>query len=170
MGSSGKGLAVLALLIGLGGLGLGIYSTFILPPQISQQNEKEINVKEIGFDTEYSPMVYSLKLSPGEEIPDLEISLTIAEGDTLYLEFSAIARIYAPVTANRIDLYFAINGVMKVYPHLQLAAETESMLSANLEYVSNDLVAGTYNITILAYSTNINCYLKDITLFGMVLA
>jgi hypothetical protein len=141
-----------------------------LLPQISQQNEKEINVKEIGFETQYSPIVYILKLSPGEEIPDLEISLTNAQGDTLYLEFSALARIYAPVTANRIDVFFAIDGVKNIYPNIVLATETESMISANLVYVLNDLTAGTYNITIWASTTNTNGYLTDMTLFGMVLA
>jgi len=99
----GSGLAIIALIIGIGGLGIGFYSVIILPDVIVQQasgntqtliddhthvNEhthiSEITeiwtVKQVG--TFYTGSSYS-------DMTDMDVTITVKAGETVYVMFNA---------------------------------------------------------------------------------
>ena len=82
----GNGLAILALLIGLGGLGFGIYSVIILPDVIIQEASGESNINQIWtveqVGTFYPGTSYS-------DMTDMDVTITVNAGETIYVMFNA---------------------------------------------------------------------------------
>ena len=92
----GSGLALLALLIGFGGLGLGVYSVFILPDTIIAQTLTQVpapptpptNPSEIiQIWTKEQPAIYYTGGSYNE-VPDMDITITVNTGETVVIVFN----------------------------------------------------------------------------------
>ena len=80
-----NGLAIFALLIGLGGLGLGLYSVFILPNTIIAQTTNNSEIMQIW--TAEQPAVYYTSGSYGD-IPDTDIIITVNTGENVVILFN----------------------------------------------------------------------------------
>ena len=104
MGSSGKGLGIIALLFAMGALGLGVYQ-IILPPA-SPPDIPE--APQIYVGTNYE--IVTLYLDVIELIPNLNVTYNVNAGDSILLEFSCEIHIDCSGGSQSIDFYFEING------------------------------------------------------------
>ncbi len=80
MSERGKGLTILTFLIGICGIGLGIYAIFFQPQQPSVVS----NIWAVEQDGSYSPLgTYS-------DMPNMNVLITVNTGETVYGTFSAL--------------------------------------------------------------------------------
>ena len=79
-------LAIIALIIGVGGLGFGFYSVIILPDVIIQQASGESEINQI-WTVEQSGVFYTGD-SYGD-MTDMDVTITVNEGETVYVMFNA---------------------------------------------------------------------------------
>jgi hypothetical protein len=84
----GKGnvLAIIALIIGLGGLGFGFYSVIILPDTIIQQASGSSEITHI-WTVEQSGIFYTG--SSYGDMTDMDVTITVSAGETVYVMFNA---------------------------------------------------------------------------------
>jgi len=75
-------LAIFALLIGLGGLGLGLYSVFILQPT-DPTNPSEI----MQIWTAEQPTIYYTSTSYND-IPDMDLTISVNTGENVLILFN----------------------------------------------------------------------------------
>ena len=168
MGKS-SGLAILALLIGFGGLGLGLYSVFILPDTIIAQTLTQVptppsNPSEIiQIWTKEQPAVYYTTGSY-VEVPDMDLTITVNTGETVVIIFNG------QFTG---DMAFLIGGVRFMRDNVEIPnsrrefnidASVGSLMgySLNAYVLIDNLAAGTYEIEVQAWSAGVNLdYLHD---------
>ena len=84
MGKS-SGLAIFALLIAFGGLGLGLYSVFILPDTIIAQTTNNSEIIQIW--TKEQPAIYYTGGSYND-VPDMDLTITVNTGETVVIIFN----------------------------------------------------------------------------------
>ena len=146
----GSGLAVFALLIGLGGLGLGLYSVFILPNTIIAQTTNNSEIKQIW--TKEQPAVYYTTTSY-VEVPDMDITITVNTGETVVIVFNGqfhgspgllyggvrFMRDNVEIPNSRRDFSIEVTGVVVM----------GNSITAHI--LIDNLVAGTYEIELQAY-------------------
>ena len=84
----GKGnvLAFIALIIGIGGLGIGFYSVIILPDVIVQQASGESNVNQM-WTVEQAAAFYAG--SSYGDMTDMDVTITVNAGEIVYVMFNA---------------------------------------------------------------------------------
>ena len=83
----GNALAIIALIVGIGGLGFGFYSVIILPDTIIQQASGESNINQI-WTVEQAGVFY-----PGTsygDMTDMDVTTTVNAGETVYVMFNAL--------------------------------------------------------------------------------
>ena len=160
MGKS-NGLAILALLIAFGGLGLGLYSVFILPDSIIAQTTNNSEIVQIW--TKKQPAIYYTGGSYND-VPDMDITITVNAGETVVIIFNG------QFTG---DMAFLLGGVRFMRDNVEIPnsrrefnidASVGSLmgysLSANV--LIDNLAAGTYEIEVQAWSAGVNLgYLHD---------
>ena len=160
MGKS-SGLAIFALLIAFGGLGLGLYSVFILPDTIIAQTTNNSEIIQIW--TKEQPAIYYTGGSYND-VPDMDLTITVNTGETVVIIFNG------QFTG---DMAFLIGGVRFMRDNVEIPnsrrefnidASVGSLmgysLSANV--LIDNLAAGTYEIEVQAWSAGVNLdYLHD---------
>ncbi len=82
--STNKGLAVCALLIGIGGLAFGAYSVFILPNTILEEYSGNIQITNIWTVELESPHTLTGTFT---DVPDMDKSIEVEKGETVYITF-----------------------------------------------------------------------------------
>ena len=156
----GSGLAVLALLIGLGGLGLGLYSVFILPNTIIAQTTNNSEIKQIW--TKEQPAVYYTTGSY-VEVPDMDLTITVNTGETVVIIFNG--NFYGSVGVLMGGIRFMRDNVLIPNSMRDFNIETTGgILMANsimAHILIDGLVAGTYEIELQAYGNGVNDRLND---------
>ncbi|MFX1500911.1 MAG: hypothetical protein ACFFDH_08105 [Promethearchaeota archaeon] len=158
----GSGLAILALLIGIGGLGFGIYSYFTV-------NQTLVDIKSqinnSWYDVEKDPK--SVSTSSYTAINDISLSVNIGTGETLHVLFTCTARIDGYIMYLRMYL----DGI---YTEIEAAAtRTDTVggyvtFSIAMQYI-NDTLSGTHIITIWGLCDDSGSYIYDSTLFAQTL-
>ena len=83
--SGGKGLAVFALLMGLGGLALGAYSVFLMPSSILQQADDNNPISHIWTKQQAATYYPSTSYA---DVTDMRLTITVAANETVYIMFS----------------------------------------------------------------------------------
>ena len=150
MGKS-NGLAIFALLIGLGGLGLGLYSVFILPDTIIAQTTNNSEIIQIW--TKEQPAVYYTTGSY-VEVPDMDITITVNAGETVVILFNGQFKGIAPG--------ILVGGVRFMRDNVEIPnsrrdfnIETTVGLIIGYSLTANvlieNLATGTYEIEVQAY-------------------
>ena len=156
----GSGLAVFALLIGLGGLGLGLYSVFILPNTIVAQTTNNTEIKQIW--TKEQPAVY-YTTSSYVEVPDMDLTITVNAGETVVVIFNG--NFYGSVGVLMGGIRFMRDNVLIPNSMRDFNIETTGgILMANsimAHILIDGLVAGTYEIELQAYGNGVNDRLND---------
>ncbi len=150
MGKS-NGLAIFALLIALGGLGLGVYSVFILPDSIIAQTTNNSEIIQIW--TVEQPAVYYTTGSY-VEVPDMDLTITVNTGESVLIIFNGqflgtpgvllggvrFMRDNVEIPNSRRDFNIeTTGGILMGYS-----------LTANI--LIDNLAAGTYEIELQAYA------------------
>ncbi len=153
--SSGVGIAILGLLIGIGGLGLGAYSYFTFSGQIADLNKQmdDISVKETWYAenlTDWSPSA----VNTNESIPNLTINFQVNEGESVYLSFVTRAIIYGYSGQSYIRFTFRIDGVILDAPYTIAGGlsidETFLYIPVALQYSADTLAAGNHTVSVVA--------------------
>ena len=163
--SKGSGLALFALLIGFGGLGLGVYSVFILPDTIIANTMSQIptNPSEIvQIWTKEQPALYYTETSY-YDVPDMDLTITVNTGETVMILFNGQFLGLPGVLMGGIR--FMRDNVEIPNSRRDFNIETSSgvlmgySMTANL--LIDNLVAGTYEIELQAYGLGGNDRLDD---------
>lgn len=82
----GSGLAIIALIIGIGGVGFGVYSVFFLPNTIIQQASGSSEITQI-WTVEQAGAFYTG--SSYSDMTDMDVTITVNAGETVYVMFNA---------------------------------------------------------------------------------
>lgn len=143
----GSGLAILALLIGIGGLGFGIFTYFTVNHTI----QTESNVHHTYFDSRTTAYT-----SPAEdswyEITDLSITFQVASGESVYFLFTCAA-ILSP-TGGVWVMNFRLNiddtSIPESNTIVGLATNdvTHIDYSVTLQYGDSSLLPGSHEVTV----------------------
>jgi len=156
----GSGLAIFALLIGFGGLGLGLYSVFILPDTIIAQTTNNSEIIQIW--TKEQPAVYYTTGSY-VEVPDMDLTITVNTGETVVIIFNG--NFYGSVGVLMGGIRFMRDNVLIPNSMRDFNIETTGgILMANsisAHILIDGLVAGTYEIELQAYGNGVNDRLND---------
>ena len=157
----GNGLAIFALLIGFGGLGLGVYSAFILPNIIIAQTTNPSEIIQIW--TVEQPAVYYTS-SSYYDIPDMDLTITVNAGETVVILFNGQFKGTAPG--------FLVGGVRFMRDNVEIPnsrrdfnIETTIGLLIGYSLTANvlieNLAAGTYEIEVQAYCNGASDRIED---------
>jgi len=159
MGKS-NGLAILALLIGLGGLGLGAYSVFILPDTIIAQTTNNSEIIQIW--TKEQPALYYTETSY-YDVPDMDLTITVNTGETVVIIFNGLFRGTTGYLAGGVR--FMRNNVL--IPNSERFFNIETTYGINMGYTMtahiliDNLAAGTYEIELQAFGAGGSDRLED---------
>ena len=148
-----SGLAVLALLIAIGALGLGVYQMFFAAP-----TEEGSGIKNTWYDFHYA----SAATNPTSTIitvDQLTIDFTVSSGESVYFHFNTWAEVDAGVNSY-IQLNFVLDGVMlsgPIHPWWVIRTEGNSIEAPISCQLSLDTVsAGAHNVTISIFGNDID--------------
>ncbi len=162
MGKS-NGLAIFALLIGIGGIGLGIYSIIFLPDIILDEasgdtqtlidDHDQNHISEIIqiWTVEQAAVYYTS--SSYEEVPDMDVTINVNTGESVLILFNC------EFTAN---VGILIGGIRLMLDNVEIPSsrrefniETSGGFlmgnSLTASVLIDDLVAGTYEIELQAF-------------------
>ncbi len=162
--SNGKGLAIVALLFGISGLGLGSYSVFFIPGQFGNTDAFGIQQTWFAHDLESHETNPSLT---NITINSLTIDFFVYIGESVYILFNAQASLDEVSTAN-IYVNLVLDGVIlgnPDYPQAIVNSNNAAQISPiTLQVATNRILPGYHNITIKIFGTEINHYIWDSTL------
>ena len=162
MGSS-KGLIILALLIGLGGLSLSGYTILYALPESSRQQQS--GVQNIWYKWRSS----SIEVYNDEVIPlDLIINATVNPSESLHVLFNAEANIIYNGVIEILTVYLSLNGHKFASANIGADHDHKIWTRLAIQYSNLTISPGLYTISISASSTdsvNPN-YLYDMTLLA----
>jgi hypothetical protein len=160
--SNGKGLGILALLIGISGLGLGVYTLVLPQVQVVDTN---FGIQNTWFNHD-SGMYNTVPDGVDIVIPALTVNFTVNSGESVYFLFTTYAVVTgAGLTAIRFN--FVLDGSIKAppsYPEVVFASDgVDQHGSATLQTVKV-IAAGFHNITISMMGSYTGNGIKDPTL------
>ena len=151
----GTGLAIIALIIGLGGLGVGFYSVIILPTTIIQEVSGESKINQIW--TVEQPTGYYPSGSY-YDIPDMDVSINVNTGENVIISFNC------EFTA---DVGVLIGGVRLMIDNAEIPSSRREFnietsggalmgYSLTTHVLIDDLIAGVYEIEVQAFGAGTN--------------
>ncbi|MFX0007280.1 MAG: hypothetical protein ACFFA7_10480 [Promethearchaeota archaeon] len=158
--SSGKGLALLALLVGISGLGLGVYT--VVFPKV----ETIFGIQNTWFNYDSTGLGYATS-PPGADIviDALTINFTVNSGESVYFLFNTFA-IITVGSPGIIQINFFLDGVKKeppTYPEMIFGSDGTQYGSVTLQ-VAKVISAGFHNLTVVIAGTDASNGIKDCTL------
>ena len=160
--SNGKGLSILALLIGISGLGLGVY-TFIVPQ--GQVVDTNFGIQNTWF--KYDPGTYGTNPILTElEIAALTINFTVNSGESVYFLFNSFAGVFE-TGLTLIQIRFVLDGLIKgppAYPEIIFASEGADQYGSVTLQITKVIAPGAHNLTISIYGSYAGNGIKDSTL------
>lgn len=149
--SSGVALAIISLLIGAGGLGIGVYCYLTFGDRITDLEDRSI--KGIWYAElleDWSPTL----TDTNETIPDLTISFQVKEGESVYFLFISRAIIYAYSVESYLRFTFSIDGTVLIAPYTLAGGrnidETWLYFPVALQYSTDTLAAGNHTVSVIA--------------------
>jgi len=151
MGNRSNGLAILALIIGIGGLGLGIYSVFFTP---------EPTIVQIW--TAEQPTLYYTSTSY-YDIPDMDLTISVNAGENVLISFNG------EFTA---DSGVLVCGVRLMRDNVEIPSSRREInietsfgtimgYSITTHVLISGLAAGAYEIEVQAYAVSVNEYINE---------
>lgn len=156
----GNGLAIFALLIAIGGLGLGFYSVFILPDTIIAQTTNNSEIIQIW--TLEQPAVYYTS-SSYYDIPDMDQTITVNAGETVVILFNGQFTATPGVLMGGVR--FMIDDVEIPNSRRDFNIETTGGIlmaySITANVLIDNLAVGTYEIEVQAYGIGVNDRIHD---------
>ena len=108
--SKSSGLAVLALLIAIGALGLGAYQMFF----VTEAEDEESGIRNTWYEFLYSSQNTN-PISTIITIDTLTIDFTVSFGESVYFHFNTWATVYTGANSY-LQFNFVLDGVMLAGP------------------------------------------------------
>ncbi len=163
--SSGVALALISLLIGAGGLGIGAYSYFTFGTRIADLEERSI--KGIWYEEfleDWKPTV----INTNETLPNLTISFQVKEGESVYFFFISRAIIWAYSGHTYLRFSFSIDGTILDAPFSIAGGygvdETFLYIPVALQYSTDTLAAGNHTVSIIVLNSYNPNFIRQSTL------
>ena len=160
--SNGKGLGIIALLIGISGLGLGVY-TLVFPPE--QVVDTNFGIQNTWFNHD-SGMYNTAPVGVDLVIPALTINFTVNSGESVYFLFNTYA-VVAGGGLTSIRFRFVLDGLIKAppsYPEVIFASNGADQYGSVTLQAVKVIAAGFHNITISMIGSYTGNGIKDPTL------
>ena len=158
--SSGKGLGILALLIGISGLGLGVYT--VVFPKV----DVKFGIQNTWFNYDTSVMGYATSPIGTDIVLDaLTINFTVNSGESVYFLFNTFAVITGG-SPGIIRIDFVLDGVKKVppdYPEVIFQSDGTQYDTVTLQ-IAKIISTGFHNLTTVIYGNYASNGIKDCTL------
>ncbi|MFW9872973.1 MAG: hypothetical protein ACFFG0_07715 [Candidatus Thorarchaeota archaeon] len=157
---SGRGLSIIALLVGVAGLGLGLYTMFF--------SQSTPNSAPKSWYIKNDTFIYTNPAYDYISVSTLELNVSISTGEALYVKYSGDAFV-EPQTF--VTVYFEIDNVLIPTPSVSSQnpdATYASRVSVSLQMVNNSLV-GTHVIRIVIRGSNISNRFQFNTLFAQAI-
>lgn len=153
--SSGKGLAITALLVGISALALGAYSVVIVPGQIGDASN--FGIQQTWFS--HDPDVYVTNPSlTNITIDSLTIDFFVDSGESVYMLFNAQVSLFAIPPAS-VVVNFVLDGLglgNPDYPYAIFNSMGDAQTGTiTLQVATNKISPGHHNITISIFGTSI---------------
>lgn len=177
MSKAGAVLAIMSLIVGVSGVGIGVVSWYATS-QLQEDyndfkidfNEPKIWYKEYNFNAFHwtSDGDYST-------IEKLTINFTVKENETMYFCYTGEAIIYHMLRdASYLSIYFNIDGYHLVNPTVRVGVSqtysSSSSQSITLQFSTPVLSVGAHNVTIdLVTTTYSDNHIKQNTLIVMAI-
>ena len=168
----GSVLAILALIVGIGAIGLGGYNIYVQTTQTVEEPTQ--TVEEIG-NTWYKSEPDFFTCIPAysyRTFSDLTIQFNVKSGESVYISYNGwiFMRLNSPDTGMTfLKIYFSLDGRRLESPHIEAQdyydGSTYLKLPASFQYFNSSLSPGGHNITIVLFGNfNINA-VSESTLF-----
>ncbi|MFX0004132.1 MAG: hypothetical protein ACFE9C_08110 [Candidatus Hodarchaeota archaeon] len=159
--SNGKGLTILALLIGISGLGLGVYT--VVFPKV----DTNFGIQNTWFNYDSNAMGYATS-PPGTDIvlDALTINFTVNSGESVYFLFNTFA-IITVGSPGLIQINFVLDGVKKgppAYPEVIFGSDGSTQYGSVTLQIAKIISTGFHNLTIVIVGTDASNGIKDCTL------
>jgi len=152
--SSGLALALISLLIGAGGLGIGVYSFLTFGARIADLEDRPI--KGIWYAELLEDWQPTLT-DTNETITDLTISFQVKEGESVYFLFISRAVIFQYSDISLLRFTFSIDGTILHAPFTIAGGynvdETVLYLPVALQYSTDTLAAGNHTVSVIVLNT-----------------
>lgn len=149
-----SGLAVLALLIAIGALGLGLYQMFFAVPPADEGS----GIKKTWYKFDYA----SKKTTPISTqiiIDTLTIDFTVKSGESVYFLFNTRATVQAG-SNSYIQLNFVLDGIVlsgPAHPWWSIRTMGDRIdVPISLQMALDTVSAGAHNVTISIFGSDIN--------------
>ena len=100
------------------------------------------------------------------EIPDLNVTIEVNTGESIYISFNADSGVYID-GLELIKLKFIINGTVYQNPFVEVGGSGSSNMYSPIcmQYSLKNPPAGTYTIAVHAFSSDTGNWIKEMTLF-----
>ena len=155
MGKS-SGLAILGILIGIGGLGLGAFSYITFSGQIADLSDQyeETVVKDMWY-AEYLEDWEPSAINTNESV--LTINFQINAGEKVYFLFITRAIIYSYSVETYMRFTFSIDGIILNKPYTIAGGrnidETWVYIPVALQYSTASLTEGSHSVSAMVLSS-----------------
>jgi len=160
--SSGKGAAIFAIILAIGGLGLGAYSFWHFDNVISGLTPttptSEDTIVKGAWYAEYlvhqTPSIFPTFTI----LKNMNINVTVNSGESVYISFNAKYTIDNTGVYEYIESHIYQDGVIIDQPYAYVgevnSGSSDSLRMVSLQYSISGLTAGSYNFSIRAAATN----------------
>jgi len=147
--SSSKGWSVLALLIGVGGLGLSGYTLFFALPQKS-------GIQNVWYDSNLSTTSFDV-VGINVIIPNLSIIATVKPGESLHVIFNAEVILDLDGGPEYLRVFVSLNSLLIGTPNAYVGGWPQSTPlilyeDITLHYSNLSISPGLYNVGMMAES------------------
>ena len=165
MGKS-SGLAILALLVGIGGLGLGAYSYFIFSGQIEDLTDQfaeraVIDMWYAEYLEDWTPSV----VDSNESV--ITVNFQVNAGEKVYFLFITRAIIYSNIVETYMRFTFNIDGVILNKPYTIAGGrnidETWVYIPVALQYSIASLTAGNHSVSAMVLKEYASNFIRQST-------
>lgn len=144
MGSS-KVLTIIALIIGISGLGMSGYTLFFALPANNQSN-----IQNIWYVSNSDSIFIN---STDTLVPDLNIMATVSPGESLHIYFNSDLYFYSHSGIEILSVHISLNGNKVVSPAATFGADFGIRVwsTISLQYSNLNISSGVYTIGVIAY-------------------
>lgn len=165
MGKS-SGLAVLALLIGIGGLGFGAYSYFIFSGQIADLGDQFAERAVVGmWYGEYLEDWTPSMVDSNESV--ITVNFQVNAGEKVYFLFITRAIIYSYSTFSNIVFRFSVDGIILNKPYTVAGGydidEWWIDIPVALQYSIANLTAGNHSVSAMVLKMGSSNFIRHST-------
>ncbi|KKL95639.1 hypothetical protein LCGC14_1852570 [marine sediment metagenome] len=169
MGKGGKVLALIAILIGAGGLAFGFFAW----NSVNKLQTELDNIESLN-NVWYNKSIGVFTLTPAFtwlEIPNLIVKFTLESNASIYLSFTGRATVFSDLDYSRVLFSFKIDGEQITDPMAMVGTyeggSTSVHFSVHLQHFIENMGAGSHNVTIfvIQWNTVLPPYLRENSIF-----